>query len=231
MESFKRNNEEFPIQTITTIYHLFVDWENFDHKQLIRNDGMMDLPIVIEEQTEHTVKNISLLCYETSTVTLSGKKDGICEIMNFLGKNGYTSEKLDAIGVQLLKTYIDPQTIKFTKNTCLIIDGISIDFKENSIQTTLLRAMFGRRGKNRVKLDFMDLYDIWATEENNPTTWEQLCLSDGGKKKAIFIKRIRNAAANINNKVRRAIGGTENFLDTRNNVCKINPKLLKPSNI
>lgn len=231
MESFKRNNEEFPIQTITTIYHLFVDWENFDHKQLIRNDGMMDLPIVIEERTEHTVENISLLCCETSTVTLSGKKDGICEIMNFLGENGYTSEKLDAIGVHLSRNYIDPQTIKFTKNTCLIIDGISIDFKEKSIQTTLLRAMFGRPGKNRIKLDFMDFYDIWATEENNTTTWEQLCLSDGGKEKAAFIRRIRNAATNINNKVRKAIGGTEDFLDTRNNVCKINPKLIKPNKI
>lgn len=232
MEGFNRDNEEFPLQTTTTIYRLFVDWENFDHKQFLRNDNRMELPIVIERRTEHAIKNISLLCYETSNTTLSGGRDDICEFMNILGKNGYTSEKLDAIGIQILRTYIDPQTIKFiTKDSRLIIDGVAIDFKANSKQATLLRAMFGMRGRNRIILDFMSLYDIWAMEENILTTWEQLCLSDGGKKKATFIKSIKNAAISINNKVRKVIGGTENFLVTRNNVCRINSKLLKPNEI
>lgn len=232
MKNINYDNEQFCAETTTVAYRLFIDWKNFDHKQPLRNDNRMELPIVIERKAEYTIKNISLLCYETSNTTLSGKKDDICEIMNILGKNGYTSEKLDAIGIQLLRTYIDPQTIRYiTKDARLIIDGVAIDFKANSKQATLLQAMFGRRGRNHIILDFIDLYDIWAMEENIPTTWEQLCLSDGGKKKTIFIKSIKNAATSINNKVRRAIGGTENFLVTRNNVCRINPKLLKPNEI
>lgn len=233
MNYINDDNEQLLVEATTMLYYLSVDWENFDRKQPLRNDGKMELPVVIKRKTKQTIRNFSLLCYETGNTTLFGKRNEICEIMDTLRGNGCTSKKLDTIRTQLLlRTYIDPQTIKFiTKNTCLIIDGVAINFKENSMQTTLLRAMFGMRGKNRVKLEFMDLYDIWATEENNSTTWEQLCLSDGGKKKAAFIKSIKNAATSINNKVRKAMGGTENFLDTRNNVCKINPKLLKPSNI
>lgn len=216
--------EKTIVSVIATIYNLSIDWENIDRSQLLRNDDKLEAPITIKRKTEYVIGNISLLCYETASITLSGKKSDISKIMEILEKNGYTPERLNSAGIKLLTTYLGSQKIRYdTKHGYLIINGTKIEFKENSIQANLLRAMFGGRGRNRKRLTIADYYDVWSNDELTQQSWFTMQKSERAK----FNKRVRNTVTAINNHVAKTIGITDDLLQIRNNTCCLNPQLLK----
>ncbi len=220
--------EKTVVSVVATICSLSVDREHFDHKQPLRNDNKMEIPITIERKTQYTIENVSLLCYETASVTLSGEKNDIVAIMGMLEKNGYTPERFNTTGIKLLTTHLNPQKIRYdTKRDRLTIDGTIIDFDRANEQSRLLRIMFGGRGRSRSKVEFEQIYEFWAKEEYEPLSWDAYGKLDDGDKRAKFIKDVRNTVVNINNKVRKAISMTEDFLKVTNSTCRINPKLLK----
>lgn len=212
------------------IRSISVDGNTCDLLQVLSNaleDDVIKLPITIEQETRRSVGSITLVSYQTLNATIYGNKNEVSKAAAILEEKGSTPEKLSAADVQTLSFRIDPQKIKLNlKYALLIINSIEIDFRKAPEQLTLLRAMFGKRGKNRSQIEFEDFYKFWAEQELNPLSWDAFGNIDGGKEKAEFIHKIRNTVTNINNKVRKALGGTEDFLKARDNTCYINPKLL-----
>lgn len=223
--------EKTIVSVVATICNLSIDWENFDRNQSMRNNDRLEAPITIERKTEYVIGNISLLCYEAATATLSGKRNDISNIIESIGRIGNIPKQLNVTDLYFLITPINPQKVRFkTKYACLIIDSTIIDFSRAYQQSRLLRVMFGGRGKSRSKVEFEQIYEVWAEEENQPLSWDAFGKLDDGKERAEFITKIRNTVRAINNNIRKVIGMTEDFLEAKNNACYINPKLLKFEN-
>lgn len=187
----------------------------------------VEIPIAIEQETRRSLGNITLVGYQTLDTTISGKKKDVSEMAAILEEKGSTPEKFSVTDIQCFLTYINPQDIKLNlQYAYLLINNTKIDFSKAAEQFFLLRAMFGKRGKNRPKIEFEDFYNFWSEQEHIPLDWDDFGKVSNGKERAEFIHKIRNTVTNINNKVRKALGGTEDFLKARDNSCYINPKLL-----
>lgn len=231
------------------IRSISVDWDFYGCSQTLSNalnTDKIEIPITIEQETRRSVGGITLVSYQTLNTTLHGNKNDLSEAVAILKEKGSTPEKLITSDIRIIAFCIDPQKIKLNLEYCiLILNEFEIPFKENSIQMGILRAMLGKRGKNRVKLELLTLYEIWAEEQGwnidkenkndkNSTTKREWNWFDDknvvGIEKEKFIKQIRNATNAINNKVRKFINCKEDFLEVRNNECRINPKLLKLKN-
>lgn len=231
------------------IHSISVDWDFYGCSQTLSNafnTDKIEIPITIEQETRRSVGGITLVSYQTLNTTLYGNKNDLSEAVAILKEKGSTPEKLITSDIRIIAFCIDPQKIKLNLEYCiLILNEFEIPFKENSIQMGILRAMLGKRGKNRVKLELLTLYEIWAEEQGwnidkenkndkNSTTKREWNWFDDknvvGIEKEKFIKQIRNATNAINNKVRKFINCKEDFLEVRNNECRINPKLLKLKN-
>lgn len=187
----------------------------------------VEIPIIIEQETRRSLGNITLVGYQTLDTTISGKKKDVSEMAAILEEKGSTPEKFSVTDIQCFLAYINPQDIKLNlQYAYLLINNTKIDFSKAAEQFFLLRAMFGKRGKNRPKIEFEDFYNLWSEQEHIPFDWDDFGKVNNGKERAEFIHKIRNTVTNINNKVRKALGGTEDFLKARDNSCYINPKLL-----
>ena len=185
------------------------------------------MPIVIEQETRRSIGDITFVGYQTLNTAISGKKKDISEVAIILEEKGSTPEKFSIADIQCFLTYINPQDIKLNlQYAYLLINDTEVDFSRAEEQFFLLRAMFGKRGKNRPKIEFEDFYNFWSEQEHIPLDWDAFGKVDDGRERAEFIHKIRNTVTNINNKVRKALGGTEDFLKARDNSCYFNPKLL-----
>lgn len=227
------------------VRRISTDWNSYDLLRTLSNTtdtDKLEIPITIEQETRRSVGDITLVSYQTLNAILFGNKNDVSEVVAILEEKGSTPERLNAADIQIIAVCVDPQKIKLDLKSCtLILKGAKDDitFRENSIQMGILRAMFGKQGKNRVKLELLTLYEIWAKEQGwdidkKSTTKRNWDWFDDknvvGIEKEKFIKQVRNATNAINNKVRRFVEWTEDFLEVRNNTCRINPKLLKLKN-
>lgn len=210
-----------------TINRISVDWERFDKRQYKCNDDILELPIKFELEEKRSVGELSLFCSRTGYITLTDNRTNIAKIIDILDNTELTIEQFGIANFCYVASHINPQDIKLDLKYCILfINGVDIPFRENSLQMNLLRAMFGQQGRNHIELEFDTLYGIYAKEENDYLSWESFCKIDDGKKKDAFIKQIRNNAAAINNRVRKFINWTEDFLEVKNYTCRINPKLI-----
>lgn len=228
--------DENIVSASETIRCISIDGNLFDHLSKLSNISDSDevkIPIVIEQETRRSVSGITLVSYQTLNTTLSGNKNNLSEAVAVLKEKGSTPERLTTGDIQIIAFCIDPQKIKLNLEYCiLVLNEFEIQFRESSEQMVLLRIMFGGRGKNRKRITFADIHEL-LKKQNNPEhewAWREKEYDkndpETAKKKAKFIKQCRNTASNINTKISRTTGLTGDFLETKDNECRISPKFL-----
>lgn len=218
------------------IRSISVDWDFYGCSQTLSNalnTDKIEIPITIEQETRRSVGGITLVSYQTLNTTLSGNKNDLSEAVAVLKEKGSAPEKLATSDIRIIAFCIDPQKIKLNLEYCiLILNEFEIPFKENSIQMGILRAMFGSRGKNRKRITFEDIHLLLQEQGNQEHKWiwreKKYDKNDPetAKKKAKFIKQCKNTASNINTKISKTVGLAGDFLETKDNECRINPKFL-----
>lgn len=208
------------VANITTrLCDISIDWDEVNNMRLANKQGT---PIALEEESKYTIGNVSVKFSSIGKVIVNGKTAS--DIMTITEAKSPLLARHNLKEFQRLMFHVEPQTVKYqTKYAILTINGTDIEFKENSLQSSILRIMFGSRGKNRTKIEFIDLYELLKCEQQD---WFETSKSD----KNAFVTQIRNTVVAINNKIRKSIGDTDDFLKAKNNACYINPQVLNIKN-